>query len=137
MPTPQKRWKDMTPEERREYHNAEQRRYRERKRAKKAEEHRQATQSTTPAKSPAKAEKPPLPDTDPATMAAVINQKYGFSEIIAFHRFRNRVTICEKMKLYEDGKQYRIKTTTYESFDSKADALSWMREHGCRKLQEY
>jgi len=140
MPAPQKRLKDMTPEERREYHAAEQRRYRERKRAEKEQQQRQAGQFTTPKKSPAKAPQTPiaqpLTDTDPATMAAVINSRFGYSEIIAYHRFKNRVTICEKMKLYEDGKPYRIKVTTYESFSSKADAVTWMREHGCKKLQE-
>ena len=116
-----------------EENRAKYREYQARYRAKKAEQQRQAGNDTPKSKPAAKALET-LTESDPATTAAIINQRYEYSKIIAYHKFKNKVTICEHMKLYEDSQPFRVKVTTYESFSTKADAVAWMKSHGCKKL---
>lgn len=115
---------DLSPEQRkareRELKKKQNQRYKEKKQQEKQQRQSEALEMLT--------------ESDPATTAAIINQRYEYSKIIAYHKFKNKVIICEHMKLYEDSQPFRVKVTTYESFSSKADAVAWMKSHGCKKL---
>ena len=115
---------DLSPEQRkareRELKKKQNQRYKEKKQQEKQQKQAKALETLT--------------ESDPATTAAIVNQRYEYSKIIAYHKFKNKVTICEHMKLYEDSMPFRVKVTTYESFSSKADAIDWMKSHGCKKL---
>ncbi len=118
---------DLSPEQRkvreRELKKKQNQRYKEKKQQEKQQKQAKVLEMLT--------------ESDPATTAAIVNQRYEYSKIIAYHKFKNKVTICEHMKLYEDSQPFRVKVTTYESFSSKADAIDWMKSHGCKKLDVF
>lgn len=124
---------NLTDEEREERKRQYQAKYRAKQKAKK-----QAL------KSDAEKQKASLTkNQDPATEAALINEKYGFSEVFAFHSNRNRIVIAEKMlsasvMVEGDGNgQFRVKETRYHNFSSRKEAIEWMKSNGCRGLKEF
>ena len=83
-----------------------------------------------------------IPRTD-AEIAALVNASHGYSAIVAESRHGNRIVIAERMisaslLVFGDGSgAYRVKDTRYHNFSSRAAALQWMRDNGCRGLKEY
>ena len=78
-----------------------------------------------------------------AEIAALVNAYHGYSAIVAESRHGNRIVIAERMisaslLVFGDGNgSYRVKDTRYHNFSSRAAALQWMRDNGCRGLKEY
>ena len=83
-----------------------------------------------------------IPRTD-AEVAAFVNASHGYTAIVAESRHGNRIVIAERMisaslLVFGDGNgSYRVKDTRYHNFSSRAAALQWMRDNGCRGLKEY
>lgn len=78
---------------------------------------------------------------DPAMMAAVMNEKYGYSTICADSHWENRVVIVEKMRQRnlnsdEHFKPFRIKVTQYYFSNNMEGVRKWAKDHKI-KLKEY
>lgn len=108
----------LTEEERKQHHRENQKRY--------AEKQRKKPKKPTPTK-PA-----PVPTrTDPALVAADINQKFRFSTIIGEGKRRGQtVVIAERMKGYDHPSQrYRLKETKYTFFDELDELKCYCSQH--------
>lgn len=105
----------LTEEERKQHHRENQKRY--------AEKQRKKPKKPTPAK--------PAPTrTDPALVAADINQKFRHSVIVGEGRKRGQtVVIAERMRYDHPSQCYRLKETKYTFFDDLEELKNYCSQH--------
>ena len=71
-------------------------------------------------------------DSEPSTRAAAINQTVGFSYVFGeYHKAATHV-IGEKIRSDFGVPVFRVKVTTYQTFDSQKEACIWCRENGMK-----
>ena len=83
---------------------------------------------------------------DDATRAAIVNESLRCSTIVGHYAKYSdtqpvRVVIIEKMKPdgfypFPDG-HFRLKDVQYRFFETKAEALSWAKNNGAARIQEF
>lgn len=68
---------------------------------------------------------------DPATVAALVNQKYGYSKIIGTYHRGKQTIIAERLRRTEvDAPHYRLKMTTYLFFESEGALKNYALKNG-------
>lgn len=70
---------------------------------------------------------PTIPDaTDPATIAALINQRFGYSQIIGEYHRGGKTVIAERLKHTDsDTQRFRLKVTVYTFFSSEGELKNY------------
>ena len=117
----------MTSEERKAKAAEYQKAYRERQKAKKAQERQDRA-----AEKAALLDRLHDADTQDALTSAIINERYGFAIIEGVQHGEKRVVILEHISQGCAETRYRVKEVSYTFFPSRADAVEYCKKNAKR-----
>lgn len=115
----------LTEEERKQHQREAMKRWREKQKAKPKQQKPKKNLFPPPEEHDFATEK-----ADPATIAAWINERHGFSEILGEYRRGSRTIIAERLKHTDfDSACYRLKETRYVFFSSRAELQTYAEKN--------